>query len=370
MHHLDDVEYSNLIDLGISGTGGVPIISLIDQLLNNGWSVELISLDSNLDDDQIVIASGKHFRVHFVKKNRNSSINMYRYEGQRILNVIDSLPAMAIHSHWPLYSLRLIKKYNDRTLISLHDHPLNCLYYLGLKHVFHFIASHYIYLKADNLAVVSTHIRKYASKFRKKPIHLIRNIINVHSYCAEEYNNSENFIVCIGNSGRLKNVESAIKAFESIPQKDFKLHLYGPGLEYNSNFYLKMQNRYDLTLICFKGVVSHKHLFLDICCSSGVIHPSKEEALPGPIIEAVLAMKPIVVGPVGDVPYLLDSGELGFMGDGSSLSLQRGLELIFSGRYINEYNLEQSMNKLKLKLDNKLIYEQLNKEYEYLGTKL
>lgn len=364
--HLHDAAYSKLTDAGIKGTGGVPIISLIDELIKQGWKIELISLDKTVDDNSIVTAEGDNFRVHFVKKYNKSSTNFYKYETSKILEVVESLPSMTIHSHWPIYSLGVINKYNERTLVSLHDHPFNCLRYLGFNHIFHFLATHYIYLKAKNVAVVSSHIKKYADHFRSKPVDIIRNFINVGSYSEPKNQLIEKYFVCIGNDSPLKNIEDAIKAFLSINSVEFTLNLYGPGLHRKSGFYQKLANKYDLTRVKFNGVVSHELLYSSICSSAGVIHPSKEEALPGPIIEAVLAMRPIITNPVGDTPFLLEQGHLGYIGDGSVSSLINGLNLVVSGEYFNRYDLNTSRNKMKIKLSNNDLYEMLVNKYQIL----
>ena len=305
------------------GTGGTPVNELIKFILEHKKNTEitLITFDKIKHD---FVLNSERLKIYVLKKSKGMHYTFFLREHLKIIKVLRKIDFDFIHSHWPLYSIIPTIKYNKNTLVTLHDHPKNCLKLLGLSHFPYFLLSFFLYKFAKHLSFISNHSKEYFhSIFPNKKAHLIRNIYNIQKKSDLKSVNKkigkQIKLVCVGNDSKLKNISCLIKALNLLQNKirndvQISLDLYGPGLDYHSNSFKKFDSMTWSSQInvSFNGNIDFSKLIKEISSSSILIHPSLEEAFPGPIIEALLLKIPIIAGKnVGDTNIILKDGEYG-----------------------------------------------------------
>lgn len=309
-------EESNMLAIkyNINGTGGTPIVELVKYLVSIKISVTLITLDPNAPSYPVLLKSDDDLlNIFCVRKNRTSSKTFFIFDGINILKVLNKNKndILLIHSHWPIYSLVPMFFYNEKMLISLHDNAFNCTRFLGLSNVPNLISTILIAFFSKKISVVSSHICNFIGLFRpklKKHIPVIRNILTIEGKEPDLIKKDDVIkknIVIIGNKHRLKNILPLLIVLNKLDDLDIAIHVFGPGLDNDYG----LEHGLDKT-VSFYSSVSHRELVNFIKECDLLIHPSLEEAFPGPIFEAVLLGKPVLCRKVGDLSAIFD-GERG-----------------------------------------------------------
>ena len=315
---MEDVAFG--YEQGASGTGGSPINLLIDNILSNSKiRIFLITLDAKIK--KTTTLRGENFDVMILPKSKRGARYFYLPD---ILKLIRSLRGKVhqfdiIHSHWPIYSVPALLVARKKTIVSLHDHPINCLRVIGVAQFPNVVLSIFCYIFAPKLTVVSSHILALALKFRtRKCTWVLRNfqkasaqdiIINGPGRDTSRGPSFEKFsIISIGDATKLKNINALIDALDLLPadvgNKIIRVTIVGKGFQRK----IEMHNGIQVEYI---GECSHERCMDLISESDVLVHPSLEEALPGPVIEAVIRKKIVICNDVGESNYILGGGKYG-----------------------------------------------------------
>jgi len=311
---------------GLEGTGGTPVVEYVKTLLSNGYKVTVVTLDDKLKLELIEL-NGFHdqLNVFVVRRSRNPSRSMFFFEGLRFISILKKYydDFCVIHANWPIYSFWPMLVFNKRMLVTLHDNPVNCTKILGYKNVVNLLFSLMIYKYAENLSVVSSHIVRHVSVCRsqkKKKVAVVRNILRLKgAFNKSNDKDRGSFYTClmIGNNNKLKNIYQTLQTVDLhyLYRYHIVFDLYGPGMV--DKFY---ENQNSLIDIVYNSAVPHSVIIKAMASMDFLLHPSLEEAFPGPIFESVLMGKPVICKPVGDLPNIF-SGTSGvvFYEDDNSL---------------------------------------------------
>jgi glycosyltransferase involved in cell wall biosynthesis len=146
---------------------------------------------------------------------------------------------------------------------------------------------------------------------------------------------------CYGSPGLLKNVAAALNAFlifhKELPNS--RLLVYGSGWEGKTRQYVHLP-------IEFRGAQPHSVFLSELCSQIDIwVHPSRSEANPISICEAIQAGCPVIAGCAsGGVSWTLDYGQAGILLDienpseiaqamlGLVHNRERALDLVAYGR--------------------------------------
>jgi glycosyltransferase involved in cell wall biosynthesis len=146
---------------------------------------------------------------------------------------------------------------------------------------------------------------------------------------------------CYGDPWPLKNVRAALHAFQRVHEvlPNSRILVYGSGWE-------REEPRYANLPVEFRGAKPHKEFLSALGGEVDIwVHPSRTEAHPISICEAIQAGCPVIAGrSTGGVPWTLDYGRAGILVDienpaeiaeamvGLARNRERGAELVAYGR--------------------------------------
>ncbi len=308
------------------------------------------------------------------------------YKSNKILkNTLERFkPDLAIvHNTWfkgNLGIFKILKKYNIKTFVKLHNFRYSCTSTFLFKHHLYEknncslcglvnnkkrIFNKYFddsYLKSlavllygrryigilnnnsTNLIVLTEHHKKYIEMFldKKKKVRVYPNVLNLNKISNKEHNyDHENYLLYAGRISKEKGVENLIDAFINTQIRDLKLKIIGIGPELN---YLKNKFKSNKNILFFEEL-SNYEVLEEIKNSKGVITATK-------LFEGQ--------------PTLLC--EASFLGVPSIFPKTGGIEEFFPPKYnfmfeqFNYRDLEIKIKNLISLKDNKIVGEE-NKKY-------
>ncbi len=364
---------------GFTGTGGTPVNELINYILTEtDHNITLITFDKKVNNIQL---NGARLQIRVLKKTKGSHYSFFIFETLKLIREIRKVNYDVIHAHWPMYAVSSLIVNNKKSLITLHDNPKKCLKLLGKSHFPHFLLSHILYKYAENISVVSEHIKRYiSSHYKNKKVDVIRNIHHIDEELSTINklvgHTTETKVIVTGNSSKLKNIKTFIVAIKLLNEEKyfdhtkFVVELYGPGLEEGGPFYHSLNLSPSVCdIVQFKGNVSHEYLISRISQADLMIHPSLEEAFPGPIIESLLLKTPVIAGAVGDIPIILKDGKFGMLIDvSSSQSICNGIKYYDINKEKMNKIFESSLlsEHLNILLSNQQNFNKLQNKYNVL----
>ena len=343
----------------VSGMGGTPVVELVRALLIKNVQLDIITLDPNsrLKGD---ILYGKNLKIYCLPiRLRHSSLDLFRGETKLICDVLKEISPDVIHSHWPMYTLGALEYNRSITLATFHDHPLNCLL-LGFRRLPVFVASHVAYHRSKHISVVAHYIKKYVAHFSSNEISVIHNILRPDLFKTpiQIYASRTIQISSIGNWSKLKNMSTLLKAFAIIKNQLnsllIQLNVIGPGLEINGPCHKWAISNQMEQHVNFLGNMTYLQTIETIKGSVCLIHPSLEEAFPGPVAEAMALGVPVIAGKnVGEILYMTDTGNCGTL-----INVKSPIEMAIALKYVINNQLNQSKDLLyQLHTARKRIYQ-------------
>ena len=246
-------------------------------------------------------------------------------ERRTILKLLQAIQPSIVHAHWTLESARAVADWDGPKVLTVHDAAYECAR-LGwswdprsvaftLRHLANTSA---VLSRFRHVVAVSPFVETYL-RLRHHFRGEIRVIPNAIPPLAPTVRIPESFpkthsltFGCYGGPGRLKNVGTAIEAFLRIG-KDLptsRLLVFGTGWE-------QIKNRYSGSRIEFRGLLSHQDFLTYLASEVDIwVHPSRIEAHPITICEAIQAGCPVIAGRCsGGVAWTLDYGRAGVLVD-------------------------------------------------------
>lgn len=205
-------------------------------------------------------------------------------------------------------------------------------------------------------------------------IHLIRNgtdhIYDEEPYFDENYFNNQNYLLYPANTFPHKNHEFLFEAFSKAKTK-YNLVLTGDGTDLKKsyskrvkklNHILKKNDLYGTSRVIGLGYIPKENYLRVRRYCSGIVFPSKMEGFGFPLIEAMIAKKPLLVS---DIPCARETIEL-VEGDATYFNLNDVSDLVAKIELLESKN--NYFNALSKKISENLAHRNWSKvAHEYLN---
>jgi len=339
----------------LSGDPGVPLHHLSAEFASRGIRTTLIG--GLADAAEVYAQSSPLSAIVYPKRGRIAWIaDGLRQERQLIDMYLRRIQPTIVHAHWTMEAARAVADWDGPKVLTVHDAAWECAR-LGwnwkwgpLAHAatLRWLANTSAVLaRFQHVIAVSPYVESYLRKqhrFRGE----IRVIPNGIAPLPAEVKISSTFpktdrvtFGCYGSPWPLKNIKAASRAFlrvhEELPNS--RLIVYGTGWEAEKSVYGNLP-------IEFRGARPHATFLRELGSEVDIwVHPSRTEAHPISICEAIQAGCPVIAGRTsGGVAWTLDEGRAGILVNiedpaeiaeamlGLARNRERGLELVSYGR--------------------------------------
>lgn len=354
--HLNNVKDEN-INLGLGGTA---VNHIITGLLNLGHTVSVYTLDFSVKREKPIVLEGEKLKIYigqfrrFSKFGKLKSLDFLKFESDQIRNFILIDKPEIINAHWSYeYAIGAIRsKYPH--VITFRDNSINILKITkDFYRVIRLIMDLWVRKKGRCFTAISPYLQN-SVKIKNKNLFIIPNPIapNIKPGKPRKIENKTIQIFSILNNGnsKIKNPKAGIKAFqilqENYPEKEFKYHLFGSGLESDSEIHKwSVKNNLDIN-VNFWGYMEYDKLMRKITNYDIMLHPSLEESFGNTLLESMILGIPVVAGyKSGAVPWILNYGKNGILVDVSNpQDIVLGLKKI-----INDHDLYSKLSEEGIK---------------------
>jgi glycosyltransferase involved in cell wall biosynthesis len=290
--------------------GGYCINSLIDARLRRGWPTDLVTLDDSLTSD-LVRLEGPLLRVWVVRRRKSGAVrDLFAEERRLLMAAVDEARPDLLHAHWAYeYGLTAARQSRYPYVLSVHDHARHCLRWLGWRYWPLYLVSQYVLRRTPHLTAVSPYVGHELERRLRRPVPVVPNVVPQAAWDWGAINAKAGRTSRAGQTARvvsaiswsdLKNARGALRAFGIARQLcveqavDLKYTLMGPGTGVGGPAESWARDRNAATGVTFKGTVSHAGTLKEIAGADLLFHPSHEEAMPGPVCEAMAMRVPVL----------------------------------------------------------------------------
>lgn len=318
------------------GYGGAPFMNtLIAELLAKGHEVCAITCGGYeaTRESKPVSLKGKHFEFYCCPSRKHSIrpssghvgriLDLFSYERRNMKDVLAKVQPDFIHAHWTYEFAMAAMESGIPYLVTAHDDPTEVLkLYKNAYRFGRYLMARRVLRHAQAITAVSDDLKRRIAPLAHSEITVIPNPLSRQFIDAGTVRTSPSLgrhpklISVINGWGYWKNASSALIAFSHIRHKlkDATYHLYGAGYQ-DSGAASQWANSKGLAEgVVFHGPVSHGDLVLALKEAALMLHPSRWEACPMGIAEALALGLPVVGGKEsGGVPWMI--GEAGLLVD-------------------------------------------------------
>jgi len=349
----------------MSGPPGVPIHQLATEFAKRGIKTTLIGGISGAKE--LYVRSSPLSAIVYSKRGRIAWIvdGLHR-ERNRIGEYLQEIHPSVVHAHWTFEAARAVADWDGPKVLTVHDAAWECATvgsdwtWGPLAHASTarwLVNTSAIFKRFHHIIAVSPYVETYLRQrhgFRGE----IRVIPNAIPPLPESVQVPETFpktgcvtFGCYGSPGRIKNVGAALNAFVEVHKElpNSRLLVYGTGWEAKASAYAHLP-------IEFRGAKQHSVFLNELGRQVDIwVHPSRIEAHPIAICEAIQAGCPVIAGRAsGGVPWTLEDGRAGILVDIESPSeiAQAMLALVHNrGRALDLVTYGQQMIRERWNLD-------------------
>lgn len=339
----------------LSGAPGIPIHHLAAEFWKRGIQTTILGGLSGAPE--LYAQSSPLSAVVYPKRGRIGWIaDGWRQERGLLLRNLKKINPTIVHAHWTMEAARAVADWDGPKVLTVHDAAWECAR-LGsswqwgpLAHAatLRWLANTSAVLaRFQHVIAVSPYVENYLRqkhRFRGE-IRVIPNGIPPLPASAQVPGifpkTGRVTFGCYGDPWPLKNVRAALRAFRRVHEElpNSRLLVYGPGWEAE-------KSRYRNIPIEFRGARKHITFLSELASEVDIwVHPSRTEAHPISICEAIQAGCPVIAGrSSGGVPWTLDYGRAGILVDvenpaeiaeamvGLARNRERAIELVTYGR--------------------------------------
>jgi glycosyltransferase involved in cell wall biosynthesis len=303
----------------ISGYRGVPTSELVRALVGMGIEVEVVTCAAEVEDGLELRGPGLRVLVGPRRQRaRDLARDLFRHERRAMGALLRQTEGEVVHAMWTYEFAWAALDTGRPVLVTAHDAPLTILRqvrdpYRAMRAAMAYI----VRTRIRNLTAVSPYLaqRWRREMLYRRPIAVIPNIapvLLVESGARFAPNGAA--LIDVTDAGRRKNVRALVEALAYLRAegRDLTLNLVGPGLAADDAFARSMRARGLGEGVEFHGTLSRASLAEVMARSTVFVHPSREEACPMSLLEAMNAGLPVVGGiRSGGVPWVLgDAGVL------------------------------------------------------------
>lgn len=293
----------------------------------NHLSKELIKKE--IIDELYIITVGKR---NLKNENDNNIITIdcnkkpfyiYFSAPKKIMELIEKLKPDIIHVHgtYPPYSIIPLMVKNYPIVVTIHgsisiESQFSLKNKLLLQNIIYRELEKKVIKHASRLIAVSPPIREICLKMGADPsrVDLILNGI-ANDECEVESQSMEHpSLLYIGRLVKIKGIDILIKALSIVKTTypDIKLYIAGTGGQKNkiNSLAKKMNLTENVILLGNVFGLEKKSLIASIDL---FILPSRYDACPIVLLEAMASSKPVIASNVGGIPYIVKNGETGLL---------------------------------------------------------
>jgi len=290
--------------------GGIEthVQKISERLIKNGFEVEVISTDptGGLDKHEIIngvkitrfrsLAPGDAYylapQIYFYLRSSNCDIiHMHSY-----------------HSFTSLFSA--LAKKNRKLIITPHTFGFPATFPKNIFHNLYKPFGSFIFDSADKVISISRIEKEWLSNTFGIPDTKLYHIpipIDIDNVNKKKERGKDIKIAFMGRLSAEKNVDVLISAFRIVKQDHPECKLYiigeGPLKEHLSGLSKNINDIY------FLGRLTHDDTLKFFDDVDMFVLPSKFEVSPISVLEAMAKSVPVIVTPVGEIPYVLEDGK-------------------------------------------------------------
>lgn len=307
----------------IRGYRGVPTSELVRALVGLGVQVEVVTCATEVKERTELRGPGLRVLVgHRRDRARDLARDLFRHERRSMGALLRETQSDVIHALWTYEFAWAALDTGRPVLVTAHDAPLTIL--KQMRDPYRAVRAAIAYIvraRARDLTAVSPYLaqRWRREMLYRRPIAVIPNIAPRLSAGPDlRLVANAPALVDVAAAGRLKNVGALVEAFAQLRAegRDLTLSLVGPGLAADDALAEETRARGLADGIQFHGILSRESLAGVLARSTVFVHPSREEACPMAVLEAMNAGLPVVGGiRSGGVPWVLDNGRAGILVD-------------------------------------------------------
>lgn len=305
-----------------SGMPGIPVLSLVEELIEQGRPVTLVTLASTIREE--MVAEGELLRVMVgPARPQGRARDAFRSERSYVAEAIKVAAPDVVHAHWT-YEFALGALQSGRpTVVTVHDwgpailrfhpHPYRVVR-LGMQ-----VAA---LRSAPVLTTVSPFMQHKTAKVARGQVQLIpnglREAVFDQSSKGEHDEASPLFVSAAHGWSAYKNIKALLQAFSIVRAAMPKARLSLIGSEYGPGeaAHRWAQQRDLLGGVHLAGQLPHAEVVSRIREATALVHPSKHESFGLVVAEAMANCTPVIGGAdSGGVPWVLDGGLAGLLCD-------------------------------------------------------
>ncbi|AZN36852.1 glycosyltransferase family 4 protein [Iodobacter ciconiae] len=318
--------------------GSSLLISLIDELLNQGHRVSAFTTEPGLDPNgaAFVLTEYGDFSLYQVPLRRKGfrsdrgfrgrMLDLFALERHCLRTAIQASGVDVLHAHWTYEFAWAAQDSNLPVLITCHDAPWQILRLMpDLYRLGRLIMAHRVLMKAKSLSAVSPYIVEKINWMHRASMTIIPNPLPADLFKTVVVEKKEIIIgMIINNWSRRKNAAMGMAVLSELKKKrpEISMHLYGPGMGKEEAAWQWAKQHQCLDLFQFFGAQPYQGIKDAIKKFTILLHPSLEESFGMTLAEAMAVGVPIVAGKnSGAVPWVV--GEAGILVD-----VQNGDEIL------------------------------------------
>lgn len=326
---------------GISTIRGGGIACKIKNIVketNNEIDYTIVTSIEKADDADIKFFDDLGVNVKGISLSQNSILDCWRF-----FKCVPDTKFDIIHFHelplaWDIrfglsLGLCLLKsKFRNTPLIYEHQIATGdnlCILHLAWQHTIFKV----LFPLWDKVIVNSKYMLDEASKLvrrNSKKIELVPIGVNF----GEIQNSAQMNLNCIsllffGHLSRIKGVDILVKAFHKVSQRNREVHLHLVGAGELRGFCEDFVQKKNLSnRVHFWGSQPQHLLFRVIKGADICVFPSRNDAGPLTVLEAMAAGKPIIATRVGGIPEFVKDGRNGILVEPKPSQLARAMEFL------------------------------------------
>lgn len=255
--------------------------------------------------------------------HNNKPFSIFFSDPRKIMESVEKLNPDIIHVHgtYPPYSIIPVIAKNYPTVVTLHgtvsmETKFSAKSKLLLQNIIYGNLEKRAINRASRIIAVSPPIKEFCLKMGADPskVDLIPNGIALDEYEFESNNQIHPSLLYIGRLVKIKGIDILIKSLPLIKVSYPSIKLFIAGTGGQSKKIKLLVEKMGLTEnVVFLGNIFGVEKKGLMASTDILVLPSRYDACPIVLLEAMASGKPIIASKVGGISYLVNNGETGLL---------------------------------------------------------
>lgn len=298
---------------------------LVNSLVRSGHQVVAFSTSTGINEP--IVFEGKALTICIAPRRlQHVARDFFRKEREFLSNLMLGFPVDIMNAHWTYEFALASLTTGFPTLVTIHDHALTVLRYQFDPYRFmRYLMNHQTLRRSKFMSTNSHYLWTLLTKVEKEKTVVIPDFYDSRlETFADQKIQSSNYLMSVSNGfGRRKNISNALQAFALLRRTnpELKYYLVGDGMEEGGPADQYATKKGLQTGVCFLGNRTHREVIEFLGTAKMLVHPSREESFGMSVLESMVLGTPVLGGKKsGNIPFLLDHGNCGFLCDVESPS--------------------------------------------------